>query len=169
MLDELKRVAVPADGPTIRLRGCDIPMSGDNEVFVQFVLDVARVVEKIKSADSVCESYGVEHWQRDVVENALLDRFVRNACEMRIRSGDAPREFAQHTMPDAMQAIRNVITDDKTAARDRVAAAKVNIDVAGAQGGIGVKSGYNIDIYMIDKDGVDHGLHLRDVVLYPKG
>jgi hypothetical protein len=156
---------VAYDGPTIRLRGVDIPMSADNEIFVQFVMDVARVVEQIKNADSVCESYRIEDWQRDVVGNALLDRFVRNACEMRIRNGDAPQEFARHTMPEAMKAMRGVITDERAANRDKTAAAKLVTDVAGStQGSVGVKSNFSIDIDL----GNGNGIHLKDVILYPR-
>jgi hypothetical protein len=164
------RAPVP-EGPTIKLRGCDIPMSAENDVFVQFVTDVCRVVEQIKSADAVCESYGVEDWQRDVVGNALLDRYVRNACELRIRNGDAPKEYAQHTMPSGMSAMRDVIGDAKTAPRDKIAAAKLVSDVAGGtHGAIGVKSGFNIKIDLgKNADGSRCGINLTDVVLYPRG
>jgi hypothetical protein len=167
---EPQSVSAPVPGgPTIRLRGVDIPMTAEDKVFVQFVMDVARVVEQIRSADAVCESYQIEDWERDVVGNTLLDRFVRNACEMRIRSGDAPREFAQHTMPEGLREIKKLIGSERSAPRDKVAAVKIITDVAGSQGQVGVKSGFNIDIsFGKDANGRERGLHLRDVTLYPR-
>jgi hypothetical protein len=171
-VDKTPVVSAPVpEGPTIRLRGAEIPMSAENDIFVQFVMDVARVVEQIKSADAVCESYGIDDWQRDVVGNALLDRFVRNACEMRIRNGDCPREHAQFTMPEGMSAMREVIANERTAPRDKIAAAKLVSDVAGgSHGAVGVKSGFNLKIDLGKRaDGSRCGIDLRDITLYPRG
>jgi hypothetical protein len=167
--DETKCVPAPAPGvETIRLRGVEIPLDLNNEVFIAFTVDVCRTVEGNATVESVCRKWDIDQtsWQRDVVENAALDRFVQSGCEARVRNGDAATEIAQGTMPEAQKALREIITGN-SAARDKIAAAKEARETAGGRAsGPGIKSNFSIDITW----GPDpqHGLHLKDVILYPR-
>jgi hypothetical protein len=167
--DDAKSVPAPApEVETIRLRGVEIPIDVSNEVFIQFVLDACRVVEGNATVESVCRKWDIDQtsWQRDVVENSAIDRFVQSGCETRLRSGDAATETARSTMPEAQKALRGIITGN-SAPRDVIAAAKEVRETAGGRAQPGIKSGYNINITFGHQD-PQCGLHLTDVTLYPR-
>jgi hypothetical protein len=72
-------------------------------------------------------------------------------------------------MPEGMHAMRDVIANERSAPRDKIAAAKLVTDVAGAQGQVGVKSGYSMRIdFGKYPDGRECGITLRDITLYPR-
>jgi hypothetical protein len=72
-------------------------------------------------------------------------------------------------MPEGMHAMRDVIANERSAPPDKIAAAKLVTDVAGAQGQVGVKSGYGIKIDFGKRtDGSFVGIDLRDITLYPR-
>ena len=64
-----------------------------------------------------------------------------------------------------------VIANERTAPRDKIAAAKLVSDVAGgSHGAVGVKSGFNLKIDLGKRaDGSRCGIDLRDITLYPRG
>src|SRR5262245_43692221 len=117
------RMAKPkSDDTTVVLRGIAISLTSN--IGAAFVADCSRNREKIFSDAQIQEKYDIDpaDWD-DIVKNRALRIAISRECERRTLRGTAAQEMAALEFTRAPPILGEILRDQKTSARHRIAAA----------------------------------------------
>jgi hypothetical protein len=115
--------SLPAALSTVVLGGIALPL--DSERGREFIADCARNTEGLISDLEMQRKYNIgnQEWERLADNTHLLDA-VRAERERRILSGESAREAAQRHFAKAPDVLNRILTDEETAPRHRIEAAR---------------------------------------------
>jgi hypothetical protein len=108
---------------SVVLRGITVAL--DSDVGEAFITDCARNIEGLISDLEIKAKYELSDldWDR-LSNNTPLLHAIRTKRERRILNGDAPREAAQRHFAKAPHILNQILTDEQTAPRHRIEAAR---------------------------------------------
>jgi hypothetical protein len=120
----------PSTAGSVVLRG--EPVNLETEVGRQFVTDCCRNLEKLLSDKEVQQKWGLSDatWA-GLASNTSLLTAVRAERTRRVHSGEAVREASQYQLLRAPNVLGGILTDENTAPRHRIEAAKELRQAAG--------------------------------------